>query len=54
MKYAKVGCFGDKRNQRTLKDLVFQDRYEGRTFRDRFIDWMAFDVYACMQSSIGD
>ncbi|XP_044178443.1 uncharacterized protein LOC114976229 isoform X3 [Acropora millepora] len=45
--YVKQGCFNDKTNpsQRTMSELLFQDRYKGKTFSGQKIDWNNWKTY---------
>ncbi|XP_078375057.1 uncharacterized protein LOC144658501 isoform X1 [Oculina patagonica] len=47
VKYIKVGCYNDKRktSSRAMRELLFQDRYKGKTFSGQKIDWKNYNKY---------
>ncbi|XP_073245330.1 uncharacterized protein [Porites lutea] len=47
LKYIKHGCYKDKSKPslRTLKELIFQDRYKGKTFSGQKISWKNWATY---------
>jgi len=47
VKYIKHGCYNDKSKSslRALRELLFQDRYKGKTYSGRKIDWKNWATY---------
>ena len=43
----EVGCYKDKRkaSKRAMRELLFQDRYEGKGFSGQKIDWTNWKTY---------